>query len=196
MNKISNIVIFASGGVSNAKNIVSYFKNNDRIVVAGICTNNPSSGVVALALQNNIKRLIFTKTDLEEGVVVDKFLTEVNADLIVLAGFLLKFPERILGDFNQKVINLHPALLPKFGGKGMSGMRVHEAVIEEQEALSGITVHYVNEKYDDGAIIAQFTCDIQANDSPEHLQNKIKALEGLHFPSTIEALISKTNSKS
>ncbi len=196
MIKISNIVIFASGGGSNANNIVDYFKNNDRIVVAGICTNNPSSGVVSLALQNNIKHLIFTKTDLEEGVVVDKFLTALNADLIVLAGFLLKFPERILGDFDQKVINLHPSLLPKFGGQGMYGMRVHEAVIEEQEALSGITVHYVNEKYDEGAIIAQFTCDIQANDSPEHLQNKIKTLEGLHFPSTIEALISKTNSKS
>lgn len=195
MNKISNIVIFASGAGSNATNIVEYFKNNSAVVVSGICTNNPKSGVLALANQNGIKHLVFTKNDLQKDVIVDEFLNETSPDLIVLAGFLLKFPQRILKNFHNRVINLHPSLLPKYGGKGMYGIRVHEAVVEAQETLSGITIHYVNENYDDGAIIAQFSCQIQAGDNPVHLQKKIKTLEGLYFPSTVEAVISKINTK-
>lgn len=190
MDKIRRIVIFASGAGSNARNIVEHFKMNANASVSGICTNNPNSGVVSIARQNNIKCIVFSKDDLYAGDSVDKFLSSSSPDLIVLAGFLLKFPARILARFHKKVINLHPSLLPKFGGKGMYGARVHQAVIEANETVSGITVHYVNEEYDDGAVIAQYTCDVHTNDGPEVLQNKIKALEDVYFPRTIETLIS------
>lgn len=185
---MKKILFFASGSGSNVENIVQYFKNNQTIITVGVFTNNPNAGVLERAKRLNLPSLIFDKSDLGEGVVLDK-INQLNPDLIVLAGFLWKFPETIIAKYPNKVINIHPALLPKYGGKGMYGIKVHQAVLDNKETESGITIHYVNEHYDEGEFIFQKSVDIHECKSAEEIAQKIHELEYQYFPEVIERLL-------
>ena len=138
---------------------------------------------------HNIPTFVFTKNDLNECSKVLDVLKDYNASMIVLAGFLLKIPLYMIKAYPNSILNIHPALLPKYGGKGMYGMNVHKAVVENNEQKSGITIHYVNENYDEGSIIFQATCDLDEHDLPEDVKTKVQALELRHFPSVIESII-------
>lgn len=182
--------IFASGSGTNAENLMKYFSNDPRIKIKMVFTNNPEAGVIARAEKYKKNVQIISKTSLNEysGQLIE-FLKTENINLIILAGFLLKIPEAFVKAFPDKIVNIHPALLPKYGGKGMYGMHVHEAVIKNKEKESGITVHFVNEHYDEGRIILQAKCDVNPSDTPETLAEKIHALEYEHFPKAIEKLL-------
>ena len=185
------IVIFASGSGTNAENIIKYFQRTQFAEVVRVLSNKKDAKVLERAEKLDVNTGFFTKDELfsEEGVL--KTLKKTKPDIIVLAGFLLKFPEIILKEFPNKVINVHPALLPKYGGKGMYGNHVHQAVLENKETESGITIHYVNEKYDEGEVIAQFETQLTPDDSMETLKKKIQQLEHEHFPKVIDQLLSK-----
>ena len=186
---MTRIAIFASGSGSNAENIIRYFSDNKSVKVVLVLSNKSSSGVLIRAQLHNIPTFIFTKNDLNECSKVHDVLKDYNASMIVLAGFLLKIPLYMIKAYPNSILNIHPALLPKYGGKGMYGMNVHKAVVENNEQKSGITIHYVNENYDEGAIIFQATCDIDEHDLPEDVKTKVQALELCHFPSVIESII-------
>ncbi len=190
---MTRIAIFASGSGSNAENIATYFSVNKNVEVALILTNNPTAFVIERAKKLGIKSLIFNKHDFLKTDEILHFLLKNNINLIVLAGFLLKIPENLIKAFPNKIINIHPALLPKYGGKGMYGDKVHQSVIEAKEKESGITIHYVNENYDDGKIIFQAKCSINPNDTAKDLANKIHALEYANFPKELEKLITASN---
>lgn len=181
------IIIFASGSGTNAENIMHYFKNRDIAEVKYVLTNNRKAKVIDRAEKFNVPAIIFTKEELSSEIFL-KFLKQ-ETDLIILAGFLLKIPEDMVKAFPKKIINIHPALLPKYGGKGMYGMHVHEAVVAHHEKESGITIHYVNEKYDDGAVIFQKRVALTSADTPEDVAAKIHILEQENFPQVIERLI-------
>lgn len=185
-----NAVIFASGGGTNAENLIKYFANDTRIKIKLIFTNNENAGVVARAEKYKKNVQIISKDSLNHyaNQLID-FLKAEKIDLIILAGFLLKIPEPIVKAFPKKIINIHPSLLPKFGGKGMHGMNVHRAVIDSGDTESGITIHYVNEEYDKGEIILQAKCSIEKSDTPESLAAKIHELEMGNFPKAIEKLL-------
>lgn len=185
---MKKIVLFASGNGSNVENIIHYFKKNDAVFVAEVFTNNPHAKVIDKAANHSIPTFIFNKSDLNETVVLEK-IQEIQPDLIVLAGFLLKFPEHIIKEFPNKIINIHPSLLPKFGGKGMYGMHVHQAVLENKESKTGITIHYVNEHYDEGEFIFQQAVSIEDCTTPEQIAEKIHGLEHRYFPEVIEKLL-------
>lgn len=180
------IVIFASGSGTNTENIIKHFQQSEFAEVILVLSNKKDAAVLDRAKSHNIASVSFTKDELlsEDGVL--KILKETNPDLIVLAGFLLKFPEIILKKFPNKVINIHPALLPKYGGKGMYGNFVHQAVVENNEMETGITIHYVNENYDEGAIISQKIVKLSESETPETVAKKIHALEYEWFPKVIE----------
>lgn len=182
------IAIFASGSGSNAENIANYFKNKPEVEISLILTNNSEAFVIKRAKKLNIKSLIFTKEQFLKTDKILHFLLKNNINLIVLAGFLLKIPENLIKSFPNKIINIHPALLPKFGGKGMYGDNVHKAVVEAKETESGITIHYVNEHYDEGKIIFQAECPVLSTDTYETVSKKIHQLEYEHFPKVIEQL--------
>ncbi len=182
------IAIFASGSGSNAENIINYFSHTNHFVFPIILSNNPDAFIHQRAKNLGIPSVIFSKYDFNEGEKVLEVLKEFNIDCIVLAGFLLRVPQNIIDAFPDKIINIHPALLPKYGGKGMYGDKVHKAVIEAGESHSGITIHYVNENYDEGSIIFQAKCTITPDDTPETLAAKVHALEYEHFPKVIEKL--------
>ena len=186
---MAKIAIFASGSGSNAENIIRYFSDNKSVKVVLVLSNQSRSGVLIRAQLHNIPTFIFTKDDLNERTKVHDVLKDYNASMIVLAGFLLKIPLYMIEAYPNSILNIHPALLPKYGGKGMYGMNVHRAVVENNEQKSGITIHYVNENYDEGAIIFQATCDIDEHDLPEDVKTKVQALELRHFPSVIESII-------
>jgi phosphoribosylglycinamide formyltransferase 1 len=185
---MKKIVIFASGQGSNAENIILHFNKKGFANVVAIFTNNPDAKVLDIAKNNNIESLIFNKTELNHGFVLDK-LNTINPDLIVLAGFLWKFPEPIIDVYTNKIINIHPALLPKYGGKGMYGMNVHRAVLENQESETGVTIHYVNKNYDEGTFIFQKSVSIIECKSADEIAKKIHELEMDNLPKTIEKLI-------
>jgi phosphoribosylglycinamide formyltransferase-1 len=187
LNKMKNIVLFASGNGSNAEEIIRYFKNNNEGVVVAIFSNKADAKVLERAKNHNIPSVVFSKTQLNDGFVLEQ-LHQFQSDLIVLAGFLLKFPESILKDY-PKVINIHPALLPKYGGKGMYGMNVHQAVLENKEKETGITIHYVNEHYDEGEFIFQKSVNIEDCKTAEEIAHKIHELEHQYFPKTINKLL-------
>jgi len=189
VNKRKQIAIFISGAGSNARNIIQHFKGNDVGRVAILLSNKPENGAEQIAQENNIQLISFTKTELNESDVIIDTLKEYHVDLIVLAGFLLKIPETLVKAFPNQIINVHPALLPKFGGKGMYGKHVHEAVFEAKETETGITIHYVNEHYDEGNVIAQFKCSIDDNVTPETIEQNVRELEQNYFAQTIEKLI-------
>ena len=186
---MTRIAIFASGSGSNAENIIRYFSDNKSVKVVLVLSNKSRSGVLIRAQLHNIPTFIFTKNDLNECSKVHDVLKDYNASMIVLAGFLLKIPLYMIKAYPNSILNIHPALLPKYGGKGMYGMNVHTAVVENKEEKTGITIHYVNENYDEGAIIFQATCDIDEHDLPEDVKTKVQALELCHFPSVIESII-------
>ena len=184
-----HIAIFASGAGSNARKIIEYFENKGlRIKISLIVCNVPGAGVLEIAKEKGIPSLIINKPDFTATGYVES-LQNADINFIVLAGFLWKVPEVLVRAYPKAIINIHPALLPKYGGKGMYGARVHEAVIAAKEKESGITIHWVNEHYDEGAIIFQASCSIDANDTAETLANKIHALEHAHYAPTIEKLL-------
>ncbi|QBN19463.1 phosphoribosylglycinamide formyltransferase [Flavobacterium nackdongense] len=185
---MKKIVIFASGSGTNAENIIKYFKNKAIANVVAVFTNNSNAKVIERAKNFQIPAVIFTKEQLNKGEFLQK-MNDLAPDLIVLAGFLLKMPESIVEAFPDKIINIHPALLPKYGGKGMYGMNVHQAVVENKEKETGITIHYVNENYDEGHIIFQKKVTVLVSDSPEVVAEKIHELEQQYFPSVIEDLL-------
>lgn len=186
---MKRIVIFASGSGSNAENLVKFFQNNDNIDVVQILSNNPHAKVLDRAKQLKVSALSFNRIAFSKSNHVLDILKNINPDLIVLAGFLWKIPETFIKSFPNKIINIHPALLPKFGGKGMFGMHVHEAVVAQKETETGITIHYVNENYDEGATIFQSKCEVLASDSAEDVAAKIHKLEMEHFPKVVEKLL-------
>ena len=188
-----HIAIFASGAGSNARKIIEYFeKRGLAIKVSLIVCNVPGAGVIDIAKEKGIPTLMINKADFASTGYVES-LHNSEIQFIVLAGFLWKVPEVLVQAYPKAIINIHPALLPKYGGKGMYGSRVHEAVIAAGEKESGITIHWVNEHYDEGAIIYQASCPIDAGETPETLAHKIHALEHAHFAPTIEQLLNKKN---
>jgi phosphoribosylglycinamide formyltransferase 1 len=188
MNKI---VIFASGTGTNAENIILHFNKRSQKAVFEIYTNNPNAKVIEKAKKLNVICEVFSKEALLDDVILNK-LKKSKPDLIVLAGFLLKFPENIVKSFPNKIVNIHPALLPKYGGKGMYGNKVHQAIFDNQEKETGITIHYVNEHYDEGGIIFQKSVNIEDCKTVEAIANKVHELEQIHFPEVIEKLITHT----
>ena len=186
---MKRIVIFASGSGTNAENLIKFFNNGDKIAVVQVLSNNPQAKVLDRAKKLNVSALSFNRIAFSKTDDVLHILKANNPDLIVLAGFLWKMPESIINAFPNKIINIHPALLPKYGGKGMYGMHVHEAVIANNETQTGITIHYVNQNYDEGTIIFQAKCDVAPQDSAEDVATKIHKLEMEHFPKVVEEIL-------
>ena len=180
------IAIFASGSGSNAEKIAEYFKNHPTIEVSLILSNNPQAGVIARARKFQIPVVLFDRKTFYETNKITELLQNQNVDLIVLAGFMMLIPEEMVKAFPQKMVNIHPALLPKYGGKGMYGHFVHEAVVAAHETESGITIHFVNEHYDEGAIIFQASCAVVSGDTPEDVAKKVQVLEHKHYPEVVE----------
>ena len=179
------IAVFASGSGTNAENIAEFFKINNHIKVSLILSNKNSAYVLERARKLSIENLSFTADKLYNSSLVDSILKENSIDAIVLAGFMIKVPDRLIEQYRGRIINIHPALLPKFGGKGMYGMNVHKAVIESGEKKSGITIHLVDEHYDNGKILFQKSCVVEESETPESLAAKIHELEYRYFPEVI-----------
>ncbi|THF49465.1 phosphoribosylglycinamide formyltransferase [Flavobacterium supellecticarium] len=182
------IVIFASGSGSNAEKIILHFKNSNLGLVSAVFSNKPDAKVLEKSQNLGISTVVFDKNALSDGTVLAK-IKAIDPDLIVLAGFLWKFPESIIEQYPGKIINIHPALLPKYGGKGMYGMNVHRAILENGEKETGITIHYVNEHYDEGGIVFQATVSVADCTTPEAIAAKVQELEHEHFPIVIENLL-------
>lgn len=189
---MTNIAIFASGSGSNAENIITHFRSHPRISVVVVLSNNPDAYVHTRAQRLGVPSFSFSKKEFDESTQILDLLKKYAIDYIVLAGFLLKVSPQIIRAFGNNIVNIHPALLPKYGGKGMYGDNVHRAVIEAQEGESGITIHRVNDCYDEGNIIFQASCPISPNDSPEDLAQKVHQLEYQYFPVIIERDIEKS----
>ena len=185
---MKKVLLFASGTGSNVENIIQYFENRHDIIIVGVFTNNPNAKVLDKAKNYNVPTLIFNREQLSDGFVLDK-IAELKPDLIVLAGFLWKMPEEIVKAYPNKIINIHPALLPKYGGKGMYGMNVHNAVLENKEKETGITIHYVNEHYDEGEFIFQQKVTIEDCASADEIAAKIHELEHEYFPLIIAQIL-------
>ena len=186
---MKRIVVFASGSGTNAENLIKYFNESPIGSVVLVLTNNPQAKVLDRCKILKVSALSFNRIAIYERQDVLDILKAAQPDLIVLAGFLWKFPENILHQFPNKVINIHPALLPKYGGKGMYGNFVHEAVVANKEVETGITIHYVNKHYDEGAVIFQAKCDVTPSDTSETVASKIHELEMEHFPKVVEKIL-------
>jgi len=186
---LKNIAIFASGAGSNAQKIIDHFRNSSIARVAMILCNKPEAGVLKIAEKEGIPSVLIEKEAFFHTDHYIKVLKDASTDLVVLAGFLWKVPANLVQAYPDRIINIHPALLPKYGGKGMYGNFVHEAVILAKETESGITIHFVNEKYDDGATILQERCTITPDDTPETLAAKIHLLEHQWYPLIVERLL-------
>jgi phosphoribosylglycinamide formyltransferase-1 len=184
-----HIVLFASGSGSNVENIANYFEGDTRVLVKGVFCNNPAAGVVDRCKRLGLPLYCFNRPAFEEEAGIIALLKSLDPDLIVLAGFLWKIPRGFITAFPDRIINIHPALLPSYGGKGMYGMHVHRAVIRDGQPESGITIHRVNEAYDEGAILLQEKTPVAPGDTPEGLAEKIHALEFKYFPPTIARLL-------
>lgn len=185
---MKRIVILASGSGSNAENIIKHFKNSDIVSVEQVLSNKKDAFVLQRADGLKVSNMSFNRADFYNSDKIVELLKK-NADYVILAGFLWKIPQNILEAFPNKIINIHPALLPKYGGKGMYGMHVHEAVVANSEKESGITIHYVNENYDEGAIIFQNSFEVVPTDTADDVAAKIHTLEYAHFPEVIEKVI-------
>jgi phosphoribosylglycinamide formyltransferase-1 len=186
-----NVAIFASGNGSNAENIANYFSDNNNISITLIVSNKSDAYVHERAKKLRIPSVSFNKIEFADGIKILKTLKDYKIDFIVLAGFLLKVPDSILESYPESIINIHPALLPKHGGKGMYGDRVHQAVKNAGDLETGITIHYINENYDEGDIIFQSFCDVLLEDTPDDIANKVHALEYEHYPKVIEETVKK-----
>jgi phosphoribosylglycinamide formyltransferase 1 len=190
-SNLKNLVIFASGAGSNAQRIINYFRDSPFAKVVLVVCNKPGAGVMSIAERENIPVLLIEKERFFKG---DGYLPEFqkrNTSLIILAGFLWKIPQILIDEYPRRIINIHPALLPKYGGKGMYGQYVHESIINAGEVESGITIHYVDEHYDNGDIIFQTACPVLEGDSSETLARRIHELEHLHYPIVIEEVLQK-----
>lgn len=183
-----NIVIFASGSGSNAENLFQYFQNNPEINVSAFFCNNPKAYVIDRARKLNVPCEVFDRSTFKSADFLDT-LAQYRPDFIVLAGFLWMVPGYLIDAYPDKILNIHPALLPKYGGKGMYGSFVHEAVIRDKEISSGITIHLVNQRYDEGRVIFQAICDITKGDTADSLAAKIHELEYKYFPQIVEDYI-------
>lgn len=190
---MKKIIVFASGSGTNAENIIKHFANTEIAKVVSVFTNNASAKVIERAKNHQIPVEIFSKNELLERNVLQK-IQKIDPDLIILAGFLLKFPENIIEHYPNKIINIHPALLPNYGGKGMYGMHIHRAIVNNKEKETGISIHYVNENYDEGAIIFQANTALTEEDTPETVAEKIHELEQKHFPEIIQTILEDSNS--
>ena len=187
---LKNIAIFASGAGTNAQKIINHFKGSSLARVSLIVSNKAEAGIFKIAEKEQIPAVLIDKEQFFRGDTYVKLLQENNIDLVVLAGFLWKVPANIVQAFPGRIINIHPALLPKYGGKGMYGHFVHEAVLAAGDTESGITIHFVNEKYADGGVILQERCAVSPDDTPESLAKKVQALEHHWFPLIVERLLS------
>ena len=185
---MKKIAIFASGEGTNAERIIRYFAERKTAEVALVITNKMQAGVLKRASRLGIPAVVITAAEFAEGEAL-RVLRSHDIDFIVLAGFLLKVPEDILHDYPHRIVNIHPALLPKFGGKGMYGEHVHRAVINAGEKESGITVHYINEQYDEGSIIFQASCPVLPEDTADTLAQRVHELEYAHYPEVIERIV-------
>jgi phosphoribosylglycinamide formyltransferase-1 len=188
---VLNIAILASGAGSNARNILKYFQNSRQVRVVLIATNNPKAGVLGIASEFQVDQLVFDKKSFQESASFVHELKNRKVDYVILAGFLWKVPEYMIHAFPDRIINIHPSLLPKYGGKGMYGHHVHEAVHQACEKESGITIHFVNEHYDEGKIIFQARFDIESGDGPSGIERKVRDLEMKHFPEVLDAVFQK-----
>ena len=189
LNKTNKrIIIFASGSGSNALKIFEYFNNNQNIIIDSIYCNNPRANVINVFQKLSIKTVLFNKKNLYERAFLEAIIS-TNPDLIVLAGFLLKIPEKMVSAFKNRIINIHPSLLPKYGGKGMYGLNIHKEVILNKEKISGLTIHYVNKEYDKGAVIFQKKIKINEKETPESLSSKVLKLEHENYPLIIEKIL-------
>jgi phosphoribosylglycinamide formyltransferase 1 len=191
INELKHLVIFASGAGSNAQQIINYFNDSKVGKIVLIVCNKPGAGVISIAVKENIPVLQIEKERFLKGDGYSSELKKINTDLIVLAGFLWKIPQTLINAYPRRIINIHPALLPKYGGKGMYGQYVHEAIINAGEVESGITIHYVDEHYDNGDIIFQTACPVLEMDTPQTLAQRIHKLEHLHYPIVIGELLKK-----
>lgn len=188
---MKNIAIFASGNGTNAENIIRYFSNSESINVALVLSNNTKAGVHERARRLGVPSLSFPRDVFAAGEPIVHVLREHGIDFVVLAGFLCYVARPLLDAYPGKIINIHPSLLPKFGGKGMYGDHVHQAVLAAGETESGITIHYINEHYDEGGIIFQATCPVLPGDTPDSLASRVHALEYAYFPKVIEEVVGK-----
>lgn len=186
---MKKVAIFASGSGTNAENIARYFFNNETIGIAVVLSNKKDAGVHQRIKALGIPSYAFSNKEFAEGELILATLKEYGVDFIVLAGFLAKIPQSLLEAYPSRIINIHPALLPKFGGKGMYGMKVHEAVVAKGEQETGITIHYIDEHYDQGTTVFQATCPVLPGETPEEVATKVHALEYEHFPKVIERLV-------
>jgi phosphoribosylglycinamide formyltransferase 1 len=184
-----NIAIFASGSGSNARKIMEHFKNHPSVKVALVVSNKNDSGVLDIAKEYGIDALTVSKSTFYETDNILTSLSDYNISFIVLAGFLLLVPDYIIHHFNKKIVNIHPALLPKFGGKGMFGIHVHEAVKEAGEKETGITIHFCNEHYDEGNVIFQARCPVFPHDTAQDIAKRVLSLEHEHFAKIIEQVL-------
>ena len=184
---VRRIALFASGSGSNAQNIIEYFSENELVEVDSVWTNNPNAYALERAKKFGVDTFVFTKDEFRNSNFVVETLKKRNIDLVILAGFLWLIPANLIQNF--RIINIHPALLPKYGGKGMYGLNVHRAVVENKDSESGISIHFVNEKYDDGEIIFQAKCPVLPTDSPEEVAIKVHQLEYKYFPEVIEKVL-------
>lgn len=188
---MKNIAIFASGSGTNAANIIKYFAGKKMAGVVLVLSNKPDAKVLPRAKDLNVPAFVFSNAEFTEGSLVLKKLTAYQVDFIVLAGFLSMIPASIISLYRDRIVNIHPALLPKYGGKGMYGTHVHQSVVSGKETESGITIHYVNERYDEGRIIFQAKCPVLSTDTPKEVESKVRALEYEHYPKVIENLLKK-----
>ena len=186
---MKRIAIFASGNGTNAQRIIEYFQGSHKVTIGLILTNNPQAFVLERARQAKIPTLCFNRKEFYDSNFILDILSVQGISFIVLAGFLWLIPEYLLNAYKGNIINIHPALLPKYGGKGMYGMRVHEAVILSGDTESGITIHHVNQHYDEGQIIFQARCPVEPGDTPESLAERVHQLEYKYFPEVIESVI-------
>jgi phosphoribosylglycinamide formyltransferase-1 len=189
--QMKRIAIFASGSGTNAENLVRHFRTRPTAEIDLILSNRSGAGVLDRARSLGVESLTFTRQDFYESNKVLLWLEERSIDFIVLAGFLWLVPASLIEAYPRRMVNIHPALLPRYGGKGMYGQHVHRAVIDNQEKESGITIHYVNQAYDEGDILFQARCPVLKNDTPESLAGRIHALEYEHFPKVVESLLHK-----
>lgn len=190
---MKHIAIFASGSGTNAENIVRYFTKSETVNVEVVLSNNREAGVHARVNGLGIPSIVFSKEDFAAGTPVVAKLAEYGVDLVVLAGFMSMISAPLLKAYPDRIVNIHPALLPAYGGKGMYGMHVHEAVVAAGERETGITVHLVNERYDEGQIVFQAKCPVSPKDTAEEVARKVHALEYRHYPHVIEELLMRQN---
>ena len=186
---MKKLAIFASGSGSNAENIALYFSNKPEFEISAILSNNANAFVLSRAKTLNIPTLVFSRSEFNETDKIIDFLAEKKIDFVVLAGFLWLLPLNLLRKYPDSIVNIHPALLPKYGGKGMYGINVHKAVVKNKEKESGITIHMINEKYDEGKIVFQAKCKVNPKDTPEDVAERIHKLEYEFFPKIIEQLL-------